>query len=452
MRLLVICYALLCVGVFGNGGGYHYGIKFTGGISPFSAEGVENVQIIDEKLDIHLLPNHATVQVRYLLKNISDQSASVKFGFPVEEVDNHWSVPLPLGDKPKEEERVSSYTKNYKVSLRGKELASKYVYEPYAKGEVKAFEGDDVLKGIKGWMVSKMRLKANESVVMEISYDSDYDCEGHSVSEDSTDGPWNFKYRLSSGGVWNGSIKEGRVTIHNAGVDPSHICVLKPTNRFKKEGNTLVWRFSNLEPSLNDDIEVIARESIGSFPVGYSDEVSENTDKRYYRMGGRFYLAHWEYSAEASSELKSEAGFNYGVLNINPSFYEEGHDTWSEGVEGDGVGESITITLDKPSEVTHLLVNNGYIKSFEEAGQSFTNNNRVKSVRLTINGTNEINGLLFDHPFEQLVSLGGFAGNVETIKIQIDSVYKGEKYQDTCLSGIELLKRLTNEPKQYGSR
>lgn len=446
----MICYALLCASVFGNGGGYHYGIKFTGGISPFSAEGVEHVQIIDEKLDIHLLANHAAVQVRYLLKNISDKSVSVKFGFPVEDVDDHWSGIVPFEEQSKQVKKVSAYTRNYKVSLRGKELAAKYIFEPYAEGEVKPFKGDDVLKGIKGWMVSKMRLKANESVVMEISYDSDYDCAAHSVSDDSTVGPWKFKYRLSSGSVWNGPIKEGRVVIHNAGVDSGHIVVTKPTNRFKKENDKLVWRFSDLEPKLSDDIEVVARESIGSFSTGYSD--SGDLKKRYYRMAGKFYLAHWGYTTKASSELQPEAGYNYGANNINPSHYAEGHAAWAEGAEGDGQGESITLTLDKPSELTHLLINNGYVVRFGKRDENFTNNNRVKSLKVTINGDKVIESTLFDHPFEQLIDLGDGGGKVKTVQLMIESVYKGEKYEDTCLSGVELLKKLDDEPKQYGAR
>ncbi|MBI5548890.1 MAG: hypothetical protein HY901_33835, partial [Deltaproteobacteria bacterium] len=69
---------------FANGGGYSFGVRFTGSLAPFQATGVDQVRIVEEKLDIVLRRTEAAVEVRYLMKNFAEQPVSVRFGFPVE--------------------------------------------------------------------------------------------------------------------------------------------------------------------------------------------------------------------------------------------------------------------------------------------------------------------------------------------------------------------------------
>ena len=38
-----------------NGGGYSFGVTFTGAVAPFQAAGTEKVRILEEKLDVQLL-------------------------------------------------------------------------------------------------------------------------------------------------------------------------------------------------------------------------------------------------------------------------------------------------------------------------------------------------------------------------------------------------------------
>ena len=59
----------------GNGGGYQYGIEFTGGVAPFEPTGVENVQILDEKLSIVIDDDEADVEVKYRMKHVGQERA-----------------------------------------------------------------------------------------------------------------------------------------------------------------------------------------------------------------------------------------------------------------------------------------------------------------------------------------------------------------------------------------
>ncbi|HPV41432.1 MAG TPA: hypothetical protein PKX40_09650 [Spirochaetota bacterium] len=129
----------------------------------------------------------------------------------------------------------------------------------------------------------------------------------------------------------------------------------------------------------------------------------------------------WIKSIDATSVLEPEKG-TYDQGNI----MDLSDDSWCEGKKDDGVGESITIKLDAPAAIKKLHVKNGMgIAKFWRA------NNRVKDVK--------INGKIYtlkDVPGFQTVNLPGTA--TDTITLVISSVYKGEKWSDTCLAEVAL--------------
>ena len=443
MRLFCL-YLMCCVTALGNGGGYRHGVGFTGGIAPFTAKGTEFVQIEDEKLDIDLYPDYALVKVCYHMKNVSKKAVSVKFGFPVEDVNDEWG--FREFENKKLSKKLSLYCTDYSARLRGKALKSVYEHEPFATGKIKPFEGAEVLQGIEGWMVSKMRLAAEELVVLEVSYKSTYDYAAYSVSEDGGIGPWRFKYRFSSGAIWHGPIKNGSVTIRNVGCGPGDIQITTPVNTFKKEGNDYVWRFANLEPTRADDLDMIVRSGFS-----YYDKYDDSKDAKFSKYVSHketFYDAHADYAATASSELKPEKHYSYKAQNLSSWYKAVAEHAWAEGAANDGVGESVTLTLKKPGSVSAILVKNGYGKT----ETTYKENCRVADCTLVINGKHKLKHHLYDHSSDQILSLDGFKGKVETISLIIDSVYAGTKYKDCCLSTIVLLNKLKKEPKQYGAR
>ena len=123
---------------------------------------------------------------------------------------------------------------------------------------------------------------------------------------------------------------------------------------------------------------------------------------------------------------------------------------WVEGVAGDGIGESLTIILEEPRRVTEIGIVPGYTKS----EKIWTVNNRVAEVEIIVNDSFTITQAFIDKynslpptskEAYQLVSLEGFDEIVKSLRITLTKVYKGTKYEDTCISEILLRERLDDQ-------
>lgn len=126
---------------------------------------------------------------------------------------------------------------------------------------------------------------------------------------------------------------------------------------------------------------------------------------------------------------------------------------WSEGVEGDGIGEIVLVQLDITSDIK---IWGGYGKSPE----LFKANNRPKDIRIYYFGSLDYpestqygigfkNISLLDETDYQLQDLNEYQSipsldeSYQTenflagfVAIEILSVYKGDKYSDTCITEI----------------
>ncbi len=124
------------------------------------------------------------------------------------------------------------------------------------------------------------------------------------------------------------------------------------------------------------------------------------------------------------SSYLTEKNKSYPVENLN----KFGVDTpWVEGVKGDGIGEWFIV--EKCSN--YLLLINGYI-SYEKP-YLYKQNNRIKQIKVTgiKSGKSKILDIL-DTPHPQTVDIS-FITDPEDIRVEIADVYKGTKYDDTCL-------------------
>jgi outer membrane protein assembly factor BamB len=135
--------------------------------------------------------------------------------------------------------------------------------------------------------------------------------------------------------------------------------------------------------------------------------------------------------AIASSELKASSVSTYNASNVLDGNPET---AWVEGVQGQGLNEYIEITADTPQEISVIEIKNGYWKSYE----SFDNNSNAKRIQIELsNGKTiekELKGGIYDPNyivFEEPVKS-------DSIKITILDVNAGEKYEDTCISEINV--------------
>lgn len=143
--------------------------------------------------------------------------------------------------------------------------------------------------------------------------------------------------------------------------------------------------------------------------------------------------AFWFEEFISSSELQSQNENTYELRNI----YDDSVSTcWSEGVNGNGIGESFELVANTNMIPRLIAIYNGYSKSVD----TFNNNNRVKTLELTINDDISVILELEDVMGEQLFVLEDLIDNEEdfTFKFEILEIYKGEKYDDTCISEIKI--------------
>ena len=137
-----------------------------------------------------------------------------------------------------------------------------------------------------------------------------------------------------------------------------------------------------------------------------------------------------------TSEL-TEKGYTYSASNLRS---RKIGCPWVEGVKGSGIGEKITIKNKKeqlpPWQKTYsggaLVIFNGFI-SYEKP-YLYEYNNRVKDLKVyTSNDEYSFIVTLEDTPNPQIIFLPCESDN--TI-LEILSVYKGSRYDDTCIENI----------------
>lgn len=129
--------------------------------------------------------------------------------------------------------------------------------------------------------------------------------------------------------------------------------------------------------------------------------------------------------ADCSSFLK-EKNKEYPVENLDEYYVDS---PWVEGVRGDGIGEGFTIK----SKIVYpyLLIMNGYI-SYRKP-YLYKQNNRIKKIKVTGLKSGKSKLLdVYDTPHPQTVDIS-FLNELEDIRVEIADVYKGTKYDDTCL-------------------
>lgn len=148
-----------------------------------------------------------------------------------------------------------------------------------------------------------------------------------------------------------------------------------------------------------------------------------------------------EISASASSTLKSSGSNNYGAENV---CVQNNIQAWVEGSDGSGIGEYIEIKRkldvsdkDYGVDYTEICIVNGYIKN----EKVWKNNNRVKTLAFYYNDEYICDIELEDTYSPQTISLEEYnihadSGEEVSFKFEIKDIYKGDKYDDTAITGI----------------
>lgn len=433
--------ALLCLagpgGLFPNGGASLEGVPRTGSVSASDKGRKTEITIESENLKIDLHAEMADVEVHYVMHNTGAKTQQ-DFFFPVE----RW------GSLPGEEGATPAGLDHYKIMADGKELSSSEVAGP--KDPTETFTvpmWDEKVSIIKSWKKSVIPFEKDQKRDITIHYSSRYAYTDESVSDDDHPGDQTFAYSLSPAATWKGPIGKGKIEINVLHPEPEDVSIDEPKDRFKKVSDTRYeWEFENLKPALSDDIRIIAHSAYDKYPTGYSEEALDRHDS-YVLRGNQYFLDHTDYDATASSTLPPQGERNYAVINIKADPRREIATPWAEGVEDDGIGESITLNVKRPLPLYGLLVRPGYFDYDRE--ETWTKNNRVAEFEITLNDEHTFAAKIPDERAREpsLIRIRGYTKPVNKVKLVIKGVYRGTKDRDTCISLVQLRAALAQKPE-----
>lgn len=148
-------------------------------------------------------------------------------------------------------------------------------------------------------------------------------------------------------------------------------------------------------------------------------------------------------AAEASSTLAPQGQYSYKAANIISG---DRNNAWVEGADGYGINEYIEITrsyevgdANYGVDFNELCIVNGYARTSE----TWAANSRVKELKFSFNGKYVDSILLEDTIEPQYFDLTQYhlhtdSGEDSVWRFTIISVYPGDKYEDTALTGIEV--------------
>ncbi len=135
----------------------------------------------------------------------------------------------------------------------------------------------------------------------------------------------------------------------------------------------------------------------------------------------------------ASSTLSTSDGNTYYASN---AFDGNKNTCWTEGLEGSGIGEYISVEFSDPITIDKIGILNGYTKTQKLYGE----NNRVKELKLVfITESGRIQKYLTlkdEYNIEQEISYDEPIENVSGMEFYVQNIYPGNAYNDTCISDI----------------
>ncbi len=151
--------------------------------------------------------------------------------------------------------------------------------------------------------------------------------------------------------------------------------------------------------------------------------------QRYFRFDPRTGDIEPLWSIEATSYLVDDAA------NCSPASAIDGDigTAWVEGVDGPGIGESLTLNLGVPTDIWSIGLLPGYFASPDLLAA----NNRLKKVQITLSDGTSLTKEVWDGA---RVMFTIFDDNhlVDWVRVTILEVYPGTRWDDTAISEITI--------------
>ena len=194
------------------------------------------------------------------------------------------------------------------------------------------------------------------------------------------------------------------------------------------------------------NIEKVSLTDFQKWKAGFWKKIKYDTSLREYGPTSEYGCGVWIYddgiNSINSSSFLSEQNENYSARNVKDKIYVEtsieamnySYDSitppWVEGVKGYGIGEWLDIEFKYKSDELQIL--NGFVDFRRQ--YLYKENSRVK--KILIESTSPKFSKKYE--LEDLVKYNviKLPQKTDHIRITIKDVYKGDKYDDTCISSI----------------
>jgi hypothetical protein len=444
---------------------------------------ISDIQVVSEKLYIHL-SYYSEYTVRYVLWNNSDKDYSdIDYAFPVDYAgggEKYLNSELIQDDYSESSFTVGwhdDYVKSISFLINGEELPYERSEEAVlkkndpvkksdffpdkeylqqmsekerkdaleeAKAEYEyALKWSEITTTYRRWFYTKFSIKAHQAVTLDVHYALRNFHTRSTYFSIGGGGRCELSYDFSPAQYWG----DGKVWDFSVQVDASELAVVP--DFWKNEYSIST---EGLPLTRNENLFSYTTQN---FPFKNATPLTVN----YILINNiplpdllNLRIPNEQYTISVTSEQKNYLASN--LNDMNPAT------AWVTSDKG-GVGEKIIIRFNKPTDVSELMLINGYHKN----EKTYLENNRIRKMNVTVKGKvywkNEVadderyvdlsyesNNNYRPVSFERLkqhpdVSSVQIAYPFETFKatwieLAIEEVYKGTKYDDTCISEIIL--------------
>ncbi len=182
--------------------------------------------------------------------------------------------------------------------------------------------------------------------------------------------------------------------------------------------------FEHTSEFLKDDKKAVEKYfSAPSINLNNGNNIKTYTVSSYLKEGKTSYAP--ENTAKIYAMPANNKQVNLWSNQIKP---------WVEGKKGDGIGETFEFDMSySAGEPWDIRILNGYVDPLKP--HLFKENNRIKKALLeTDTGIKKEFDFRDEVEFTQII----LTGDVKHVKLTILEVYKGTKYQDTCITAVEV--------------
>ena len=424
MKKLIIIYLLfLSVKIFANGGPIDGCAVYKQ--NTIIALAYSDIDLVKEDLNIKIEGDYSLVEVIYQLKANEYGYKNLTYGFPIDFENGGYNYKF---------EWRKDYVPQIEFFLNNKKLKIKHQQVDYSVLKEKRILYDDeenITKIKRKWYVVDFDMEKNKISILKIKYKimNSYEDDATTKSFFPYFGERLFLYDFRPAMNWG----DGKVSEFNIKIDAQEV--------YNRKDSIFI---SGL--SLTDSLGKYSA-SFKNFDFSKSSYLKityENSQKMSE------FIKETRISKEKIKNVKvfSQLSDNYSKDKM---FDFDFNTAWSEGVKGDGVGEKIEIELND-CKLGAICLLNGYSKNAEV----YKNNNRIKKIKVDIEYAEDtiiksyecnlkdleyqtISLQNFESMLDYLGDYGEGFRKVKKITLTILEVYKGDKYDDTCISEIFLL-------------